>query len=248
MADRIAQTVVAAELEKTVEPLFDPDSYGYRPGRKAHDALEVCRQRCWRFDWVIDSDIKSFFDSVDHQLVMKAVAFHTDLRWILLYVQRWLQAPLQRPDGTLVPRDRGTPQGSAISPLLSNLFLHYAFDLWMRRTFPSVPFERYADDVVAHCANQAQAVYVRDAIAARMVEVGLRLHPDKTRIVYCKAEGRPGSYEHERFDFLSCTFGARKAKSKTGRCVRRVSARGQQPRRQAQTAGDQTMAAAPVEQ
>ncbi|MGH8711281.1 MAG: group II intron reverse transcriptase/maturase [Burkholderiales bacterium] len=217
VADRIAQTVVAAELEKTVEPLFDPDSYGYRPGRKAHDALEICRRRCWEFDWAIDLDIKSFFDSVDHQLVMKVVAFHTDQRWILLYVQRWLQAPLQRPDGTLVARDRGTPQGSAISPLLSNLFLHYALDLWMRRTFPHIPFERYADDVIVHCDSEQQAVQVRDAIAERMVEVGLQLHPDKTRIVYCKADGRPGSYEYERFDFLSYTFQARTAKSKTGR-------------------------------
>jgi RNA-directed DNA polymerase len=146
VADRIAQTVVAGELEKVVEPIFDPDSYGYRPGRSAHDALTVCRQRCWQFDWVVDLDVKAFFDSVDHQLMLKAVAHHTDQRWILLYVQRWLQAPLQRPDGALVARDRGTPQGSAISPVLANLFLHYAFDVWMRRTFPSVPFERYADD------------------------------------------------------------------------------------------------------
>ena len=216
VADRIAQTVVAAELEKTLEPLFDPDSYGYRPGRKAHDALEICRQRCWRYDWAIDMDIKAFFDSVDHQLMLKAVAFHTDARWVLLYVRRWLQAPLQLRDGTLVARDRGTPQGSAISPLLSNLFLHYAFDRWMRRTFPSFPFERYADDVIVHCDREQQAVQVRDAISARLAECGLTLHPDKTRIVYCKQDGRPGSAEHERFDFLGYTFRPRMAKSKTG--------------------------------
>jgi RNA-directed DNA polymerase len=145
VGDRIAQTVVAQELERAVEPVFDDDSYGYRPGRSAHDALAVCRQRCWRYDWVVDLDVKSFFDSVDHRRMLDAVAHHTDQRWVLLYVERWLTAPLQQPDGTLRARDRGTPQGSAISPVLANLFLHYAFDRWMRRAFPSTPFERYAD-------------------------------------------------------------------------------------------------------
>jgi RNA-directed DNA polymerase len=140
VADRIAQTVVAAELEKIVEPIFDADSYGYRPRRSAHDALSACRERCWRYDWVVDLDVKGFFDSVDHQLMLKAVTHHTDQRWVLLYVQRWLQAPVQQPDGTLAERDRGTPQGSAISPVLANLFLHYTFDVWMRREFPTVPF------------------------------------------------------------------------------------------------------------
>jgi RNA-directed DNA polymerase len=148
---------------------------------------------------------------------MKAVAFHTDQKWVLLYVRRWLGAPLQRPDGTLVGRDRGTPQGSAISPLLANLFLHYAFDRWLRRRIPSVPFERYADDAVVHCASKEQAVQVRDAIAARMAEVGLQLHPDKTRVVFCKQNGRAGSYEHERFDFLGYTFRPRLVKSQAGR-------------------------------
>jgi RNA-directed DNA polymerase len=217
VADRIAQTVVAQELEKVVEPIFDDDSYGYRPGRSAHDALAVCRQRCWQFDWVVDLDVESFFDSVDHQLLLKAVAHHTDQRWILLYVKRWLQAPLAQPDGTLVQRDRGTPQGSAISPLLANLYLHYAFDAWMRRAFPSVPFERYADDAIVHCASRAQAERVRAAIGQRLVECGLRLHPDKTRIVYCKDGDRRGSHEHESFDFLGYTFRPRKAKAKSGR-------------------------------
>jgi RNA-directed DNA polymerase len=216
VADRIAQTVVARELETAVEPIFDDDSYGYRPGRSAHEALEVCRQRCWRYDWAIDLDVKSFFDSVDHQLLLKAVAHHTDQRWILLYVERWLQAPLAQPDGSLVERDRGTPQGSAVSPVLANLFLHYAFDTWMRRVFPSVPFERYADDAIVHCTSLAQAEQVRDAIAARLAECSLELHPDKTRIVYCKQGGRHGSYEHVSFDFLGFTFRPRKAKNKTG--------------------------------
>jgi RNA-directed DNA polymerase len=217
ISDRIAQTVVAAELEKVVEPIFDDDSYGYRPGKSAHDALAACRQRCWRFGWVVDLDVKAFFDSVDHQLMLKAVAHHTDQRWILLYVQRWLQAPSQRPDGTLVERDRGTPQGSAVSPVLANLFLHYALDAWLRRVFPSVPFERFADDAVVHCTSLAQARQVQDAIGTRLTECGLLLHPDKTRIVYCKADGLPGSYEHESFDFLGYTFRPRKATTKTGR-------------------------------
>ena len=154
---------------------------------------------------------------MDHRLVLKAVAHHTDQKWILLYVQRWLCAPVQQPDGTLVARDRGTPQGSAISPLLANLFLHYAFDVWMRRRFPSIPFERYADDAVVHCRSRAQARYVQDAIAARMVECGLQLHPDKTRIVYCKDDNRRGRHEHVQFDFLGYTFRPRSSKRKTGK-------------------------------
>ena len=217
VADRIAQTVAAQELEKVVEPIFDDDSYGYRPGRSAHDALAVCRQRCWKFDWAVDLDVKAFFDSVDHQLMLKAVAHHTDQRWVLLYVKRWLQAPLQQRDGSLVERDRGTPQGSAISPVLANLFLHYALDAWLRRVFPSVPFERYADDAIVHCTSLARAEQVQHAISARLVECGLQLHPDKTRIVYCKDGKRRGSHEHESFDFLGFTFQPRKAKDKYGR-------------------------------
>lgn len=212
IADRIAQTVVAMYLEPRVEPMFHPDSYGYRPGRSALDAVSTCRQRCWRTDWVIDLDIKGFFDNLDHGLVVKAVAHHTDQRWILLYVQRWLVAPLQRQDGTLVARDRGSPQGSAISPVLANLFMHYAFDTWMARTFPTVQFERYCDDVVVHCVSERRARLVRDAIAARLEQCGgLQLHPDKTRIVYCKDANRRGSHEHESFDFLGYEFRPRLA-------------------------------------
>ena len=216
VSDRIAQTVVRSYLEPEVEPLFHTDSYGYRPGRSALDAVATCRQRCWRSDWVIDLDLKSFFDSLDHELVMRTVSRHTDLRWVLLYVERWLKAPLQMEDGTLVQRDRGTPQGSSISPLLANLFLHYAFDKWLSREFPTVHFERYADDAVVHCASEAQARYVLDGIARRMAQVGLELHPDKTRIVYCKDSGRSGSHEHERFNFLGYTFRPRDARNKDG--------------------------------
>ncbi|MFJ9777779.1 group II intron reverse transcriptase/maturase [Kitasatospora sp. NPDC101157] len=217
VADRIAQTVVAMVLEPGVEPLFHPDSYGYRPRRSALDAVAECRERCWRTDWVIDMDIQGFFDNLDHGLVLKAVAHHTDQRWILLYVERWLKAPLQRPDGSLVARDRGSPQGSAISPLLANLFMHYAFDAWMAREFPGVQFERYCDDVVVHCRSQAQARWVRDAIAKRLAECGgLLLHPEKTRIVYCKDARRPGSHEHTSFTFLGYEFRVRLVKAKAG--------------------------------
>jgi RNA-directed DNA polymerase len=166
---------------------------------------------------VIDLDIRAFFDTVPWDLVLKAVAHHTDQRWILLYVERWLKAPLQRPDGTLVARDRGTPQGSAISPLLANAFMHYAFDAWMVREFPGIGFERYCDDAVVHCRSERQARQVRDAIAARLARVGLELHPDKTRIVYCKDADRPGSFEHEKFTFLGYEFRPRLAKNRYGK-------------------------------
>ena len=217
VADRIAQTVVKMYLEPKVEPIFHPDSYGYRPGKSALGAVGACRVRCWRADWVIDLDIRAFFDTVPWGLVLKAVAHHTDQKWILLYVQRWLTAPLQRPDGTLVARDRGTPQGSAISPLLANVFMHYAFDAWMVREFPSIRFERYCDDAVVHCRSERQARQVRDAIAARLAQVGLELHPDKTRIVYCKDADRPGSFEHEKFTFLGYEFRPRLAKNRQGK-------------------------------
>jgi RNA-directed DNA polymerase len=215
--DRIAQTVAAMYLERQVEPIFHPDSYGYRPGRSALDAVAVCRERCWRNDWVIDLDVRAFFDSVDHSLMLKAVAAHTDQKWILLYVKRWLQAPLRQPDGILVARDRGTPQGSAISPVLANLYLHYAFDMWLTREFPAVSFERYCDDAVIHCGSLEQARQVRDALAARLAQVGLELHPDKTRIVYCQDADRCGTFEHTSFTFLGYTFRPRLAKNRWGK-------------------------------
>ncbi len=214
IADRVAQTVVAMQLEPVVEPRFDPDSYGYRPGRSAHDALAACRQRCWKYDWVIDLDVQKFFDEVPWDLIIKAVEAVIDVSWVLLYVKRWLAAPLQHPGGFLEQRSRGTPQGSAVSPVLANLFLHYAFDSWMVREFPGCPWERYADDGVVHCKSRAQAELVLGRVAARMNEVGLRLHPDKTRIVYCKDGQRRAEHEHVSFTFLGYAFRARGARSK----------------------------------
>jgi RNA-directed DNA polymerase len=216
VADRVAQTVARLYLEPEVEPVFHPDSYGYRPKRSAHDALRTCRERCWKHDWVIDLDLRAFFDTLDHSLVLKAVAHHTDLRWILLYVQRWLEAPLQLEGGTLSQRDRGSPQGSAISPVLANLFLHYALDMWLVREFPAVPFERYADDAILHCESKQQAQVVLDGIVERLAQVGLELNLDKTRIVYCKDSNRTGSHEHEQFTFLGYTFRPRLARSRAG--------------------------------
>ncbi len=220
VADRVAQKVAALYLEPKVEPMFHPDSYGYRPKRSAHDALGVCRERCWKYDWTIDLDFQSFFDSVDHSLVLKSVAANTDERWILLYVERWLTAPLDNGDGTLVARDRGTPQGSAISPVLANIYLHYSFDMWMARELPTIPFERYVDDVVLHCKSERQARFVRSRVAERMADCNVELNPRKTRIVYCKDSNRKGSYEHERFDFLGYTFRPRRSRGKNGKvCV-----------------------------
>jgi RNA-directed DNA polymerase len=219
VAGRVAQTVAAMYLERRVEPVFHPDSCGCRPGRSALDAVGVCRRRCWQSDWIVDPGIRAFFDSVDHELMIKAVERHVDAdgKWVLLYVKRWLIAPLARADGTVQARDRGTPQGSAISPVLANLYLHYAFDAWLARAFPQVTFERYCDDAVIHCGSEQQARQVRDALAARLAQVGLELHPDKTRIVYCKDANRRGLHEHTSFTFLGYTFRPRLAINRSGR-------------------------------
>ena len=210
VADRVGQEVVRRYLEPIVEPVFHPNSYGYRPGKSAIDAVRTARERCWRRDWVLDLDIKGFFDSIDWELILKAVRLHTDCRWVLLYIERWLKAPVQMEDGSVVPRTTGTPQGGVISPLLANLFLHYAFDIWMKRKFPLIPFERYADDIICHCNSAEQARALWSAIADRFAACKLVLHPEKTKIVYCKDVNRHGDHPNIHFDFLGFQFRARK--------------------------------------
>lgn len=211
VSDRMAQMVCRMYLEPELERHFHPDSYAYRPEKSAKEAVGKARQRCFRNNWALDMDIKSFFDSIDHELLMRAVGHHTECKWVLLYISRWLRAPIQMPDGTLKSREKGTPQGSVISPVLANLFLHYAFDKWMERQFPTIPFERYADDVICHCKSEAQAKSLREEVEKRLAECGLELHPRKTKIVYCKDDRRPGNYENESFDFLGFTFRPRLA-------------------------------------
>jgi group II intron reverse transcriptase/maturase len=200
-----------------VEPQFHHDSYGYRPGKSALEAVGVARQRCWRNAWVLDLDIKAFFDSIDSDLLMRAVRKHTDCRWVLLYIERWLRAPMQMEDGSLIIRKRGTPQGGVISPLLANLFLHYAFDVWMRRNYPDVAFERYADDAICHCQSEEQARALRASLEKRFAECGLELHPDKTQIVYCKDDDRRNDFPNRKFDFLGYTFRPRLARRRQGK-------------------------------
>jgi len=217
VSDRIAQTVAKMYLEPFVEPKFHVDSYGSRPGKSALDAVSIARQRCWRRNWVIDLDIVKFFDSLDWELVMCAVRFHTDIAWLHLYIERWLRAEVQQEDGSLVQRTKGSPQGSAISPLIANLFMHHAFDEWMSRNFPSIQFERYVDDVVIHCVSEEQAEYVLHAVCGRLRQCGLELHPEKTRIVYCQDDDRRRKYENIKFDFLGYTFQPRRAKNRYGK-------------------------------
>jgi RNA-directed DNA polymerase len=211
VVDRVAQTVAVLVLEPDVERVFHDDSYGYRPGRSPVDAVGVCRERCFKKDWVVDLDVKAFFDSVPWELMLKAVACHTDQKWVLLYVERWLKAPMLMPDTTTLPRVKGTPQGGPISPLIANIFLHYGFDLWMVREYPGVQFERFADDVVVHCVTERQARQVREAIGRRMVDIGLELHPDKTKIAYCKDSRRRQEYGLVSFTFCGYAFRPREA-------------------------------------
>jgi RNA-directed DNA polymerase len=217
VSDRIAQQVVKSRLEPEVDRLFHADSYGYRPGKSALDAVGRARERCWRYDWVVDLDIKGFFDNLDQNLLMRAVKKHAKDQWLVLYIERWLKAPVQEEDGKLIPREKGTPQGGVISPLLANLFLHYAFDRWITVKYPHVPFERYADDAIVHCKTETEAQEVRAAIATRLAECGLELHPEKTRIVYCKDDDRRRRYPNEKFDFLGYTFQARRSKNRKGK-------------------------------
>jgi RNA-directed DNA polymerase len=217
VADRVAQMVVKDALEPLVEPHFHNDSYGYRPGRSAHDALSVTRQRCWRYDWVLEFDIRGLFDNIDHELLMRAVRKHTDNRWVLLYIERWLTAPFQTAEGELISRTKGTPQGGVVSPVLANLFLHYAFDRWMEKNAPQSPWARYADDGLVHCRSMEEAEQLLERLKERFAACGLELHPDKTRIVYCKDDDRRGQHQDTSFDFLGYTFQPRRAKNRRGK-------------------------------
>ena len=217
VSDRIAQMVVKIYFEPLVEPYFHEDSYGYRPKKSAIQAVDVTRERCWRYDWLLEFDIKGLFDNIDHDLLMRAVRHHTNNKWVLLYIERWLKAPFQREDGTLVERPKGTPQGGVVSPVLSNLFLHYVFDKWMGRNYPHNPFCRYADDAIVHCRTEAEALELKEALDARFRGCGLELHPEKTKIVYCKDDLRRGNYPNTSFDFLGFTFRPRRSKSRKGK-------------------------------
>ena len=216
VSDRIAQMVVKLMVEPQLDGLFHSDSYGYRPGKSAKQAIAVTRERCWRYDWVVEFDIKGAFDNLDHDLLMKAVRTHIKDRWVLLYVERWLKAPLEAVDGNIVYRDKGTPQGGVISPLLMNLFMHYAFDRWMQKTRPHCPFARYADDAVVHCRSQAEAEQLLAAIGERMAQCKLTMHPDKSKVVYCKNSNRRKAYSVIQFTFLGFTFKPRASRNKQG--------------------------------
>ncbi|HRF62544.1 MAG TPA: group II intron reverse transcriptase/maturase [Candidatus Competibacter sp.] len=214
VADRVAQTAVKLLLEPQIDPMFHPNSYGYRPGRSAHDAIALVRRRSWDYDWVVEFDIKGLFDHIDHALLMRALKKHCQTSWVLLYVERWLKAPMQTADGGILERTCGTPQGGVVSPLLANLFLHYAFDVWVTRNLSSVRFCRYADDGVVHCKSLAQAKLALDRIGERFRECGLELHPGKTRIVYCQDVNRRKAHPDVQFTFLGYTFRPRKAVDK----------------------------------
>ena len=215
--DRIAKMVVKLYFEPNVESVFYEDSYGYRPNKSAIQAVEVTRTRCWRKDWVLEFDIKGLFDNIRHDYLMEMVKRHTKEEWILLYIQRWLVAPFQMEDGTIIPRESGTPQGGVISPVLANLFLHYVFDDFMVKEFPSIPWARYADDGIAHCVSLKQAKYLKRRLQERFATYGLELNMEKTRIVYCKDDDRKGNHEYTSFDFLGYTFRPRVAKNKYGK-------------------------------
>ena len=219
VCDRVAQEVVRQRLEKVVEPLFHEDSYGYRPRKSAIDAVRVCRERNWKYDWVLDVDIRKFFDTINHELLLKAVRIHVREKWEVLYIERWLKAPVQYSDGRLEANTQGTPQGGVISPLLANLFLHYAFDRWMARKHPSAKFERFADDVVIHCQSLEAAEELKKQLSVRLEECHLTLHPDKTKIVYCKDSKRTKQYPTISYRFLGYAFQPRVAVNRKTRAV-----------------------------
>jgi len=205
VSDRIAQMVVKQLIEPDLDPIFLHDSYGYRPGKSALDAVGVTRQRCWKYDWVLEFDIKGLFDNISHELLLKAVRRHVQCKWALLYIERWLTAPMEQ-DAKRIERSRGTPQKGVISPILSNLFLHYTFDLWMKRAYPDLPWCRYADDGLVHCRTEQEAEVVKAALQARLAECRLEMHPTKTKVVYCKNASRRGTYPNVKFDFLGYCF------------------------------------------
>ncbi len=216
VSDRIAQMVVKILLEPKLEPIFDENSFGYRPKKSAHDAIAITRKRCWKYDFVVEFDVKGLFDNIDHDLLMKALRRHCNCKWILLYVERWLKAPIQDKDGNIIMRSKGTPQGGVVSPILANLFLHYAFDMWVKREMPTIPFCRYADDGLLHCRSQQQAEYVLKRIEQRFRECSLEIHPDKSGIIYCKDKNRSGEYKRISFDFLGFTFRPRRCVDNKG--------------------------------
>jgi RNA-directed DNA polymerase len=224
VADRVAQGTIKVMFENRFESIFDNDSYGYRPGRSCHDAIEVTRQRCWQYSWVVEYDIRGLFDNISHDLLMKAIRSHFPEKWLHVYLERWLKAPMVAPDGTVAVRDKGTPQGGVLSPLLSNLFMHYATDKWMRREFPDLPWCRYADDGLVHCLSLKQAQMVRDKLARRLQELRLEMHPDKTSIVYCRDDRRQRTtdWSTTSFEFLGFEFKERFAQNRsTGELFRR---------------------------
>lgn len=222
VGDRIAQGVVKDYLEPAMEGIFDPSSFGYRPGRSAHDALAQCHQNCMQKAWVVDVDIKGFFDNISHCRMMELLREHTEEKWVLMYVERWLQAGVEQEDGSIMARTKGTPQGGVISPLLANLYLHHAFDKWMRQTQPQSEFERYADDIVIHCNSKEEAEKMLEELRERMAEYDLSLHPEKTKIVYCKNNNRAEKGENESFTFLSYSFQPRVIEDKFGRAKKIV--------------------------
>lgn len=216
ITDRIAQMIVKLEFEPQVEPHFLSDSYGYRPNKSALDAVGITRQRCWQQDWVIEFDVKGLFDNIPHDILMKAVKKHTDCKWVLLYIERWLNTPTQMSETQMIMRKSGTPQGGVISPVLSNLFMHYVFDSWLKRHYPSLLWCRYADDGIVHCRTERQAKEILEVLKKRFNECGLQLHPEKTNIVYCKDGKRKSKYKNTTFEFLGFAFRPRIVKAKKG--------------------------------
>jgi len=212
VADRVAQMVVKLVIESILDPIFLADSYGYRPNKSALDAVGVTRERCWKYDWVLEFDIKGLFDNIDHELLLRAVRKHITCKWALLYIERWLRAPMVLEGGTTKERSCGTPQGGVVSPILANLFMHYAFDVWMTRTHPELPWCRYADDGLVHCRTEQEAETLKVALQARLAECHLEMHPTKTKIVYCKDGKRKGKYPNVKFDFLGYCFRPRRVR------------------------------------